>query len=269
MTATEKANLNDFLVKAECLYCGKVLSQFENVAFTDDVLQKAGTDALKKDVSSASGSFQAGETFVSQERSGTADDLQNISAKIGSCTRCALSRHRTKTVPGIGVIQPLVLVIGEAPGADEDKLGEPFVGKAGQLLDKMLASIQLSRNTNCFIANIVKCRPQDNRDPLPEEAEACVSFLQAQIHLLKPKVILAVGRIVTQNLLKTSTGITKMHGQFYEYQGIPLMATFHPSALLRNESMKRPAWEDLKLLRTRLLGIDPEYQQKHTAAGQH
>ena len=181
-----------------------------------------------------------------------ASSLQNIARKIASCTRCRLCGGRKNTVPGIGVPHPLVLVIGEGPGADEDASGEPFVGKAGQLLDKMLGAICLSRHTNCFIANIVKCRPPNNRDPMPDEADACRAFLDAQIGVLKPKMILAVGRIAAQNILNTTTGINRLRGQFYEYRGIPLLPTYHPSALLRNEEMKRPAWEDLKLFRSRL-----------------
>ena len=180
------------------------------------------------------------------------DALENIARKIAVCKRCRLCEGRRNTVPGIGVPKPLVLVIGEGPGADEDASGEPFVGKAGQLLDKMLAAINLSRHTNCFIANIVKCRPPNNRDPMPDEAEACRSFLDAQISVLKPKMILTVGRIAVQNILNTTTGINKLRGQFFEYRDIPLLPTYHPSALLRNEDMKRPAWEDLKKFRARL-----------------
>ncbi|MBO4509570.1 MAG: uracil-DNA glycosylase [Spirochaetaceae bacterium] len=180
------------------------------------------------------------------------DALENIARKIAVCKRCRLCEGRRNTVPGIGVPKPLVLVIGEGPGADEDASGEPFVGKAGQLLDKMLAAINLSRHTNCFIANIVKCRPPNNRDPMPNEAEACRSFLDAQISVLKPKMILTVGRIAVQNILNTTTGINKLRGQFFEYRDIPLLPTYHPSALLRNEEMKRPAWEDLKKFRARL-----------------
>lgn len=180
------------------------------------------------------------------------DALENIARKIAVCKRCRLCEGRRNTVPGIGVPKPLVLVIGEGPGADEDASGEPFVGKAGQLLDKMLAAINLSRHTNCFIANIVKCRPPNNRDPMPDEAEACRSFLDAQISVLKPKMILTVGRIAVQNILNTTTGINKLRGQFFEYRDIPLLPTYHPSALLRNEEMKRPAWEDLKKFRARL-----------------
>ena len=145
-----------------------------------------------------------------------------------------------------------VMVIGEGPGADEDRQGRPFVGKAGQLLDKMLEAIQLSRKTNCYITNVVKCRPPQNRDPAPEERSCCAAFLDAQIRLLRPKMILVMGRIAAQHLLQTSDGIGKLRGRFFDYQGIPLMPTYHPSALLRDESLKRPAWEDLKRFRARL-----------------
>jgi DNA polymerase len=144
------------------------------------------------------------------------------------------------------------MVIGEGPGADEDESGRPFVGKAGQLLDKMLASIGLSRTTNCFIANIVKCRPPQNREPTPDESGACIRYLSAQIELVKPAMILAVGRTAAQNLLGTSDGINKLRGRFFDFSGIPLLPTFHPSALLRDETLKRPAWEDLKLFRAEL-----------------
>ena len=193
----------------------------------------------------AGGSLVAGGTEAS-------DALEKIARKIAVCKRCRLCEGRRNTVPGIGVPNPLVLVIGEGPGADEDASGEPFVGKAGQLLDKMLGAINLSRHTNCFIANIVKCRPPNNRDPMPDEAEACRSFLDAQISVLKPKMILTVGRIAVQNILNTTTGINKLRSQFFEYRDIPLLPTYHPSALLRNEEMKRPAWEDLKKFRARL-----------------
>ena len=145
-----------------------------------------------------------------------------------------------------------VMVIGEGPGADEDRQGRPFVGRAGQLLDKMLEAIQLSRKTNCYITNVVKCRPPQNRDPAPEERSCCAAFLDAQIRLLRPKMILVMGRIAAQHLLRTSDGIGKLRGRFFDYQGIPLMPTYHPSALLRDESLKRPAWEDLKRFRARL-----------------
>ncbi len=186
--------------------------------------------------------------------------IQNIAKKISECVRCPLCKTRNNTVPGMGVSSPYVLVIGEGPGYEEDMQGLPFVGPAGQLLDKMLAAIKLSRNTNTYIANIVKCRPPMNRNPYPEEADACSSFLQAQIALLKPKAILCVGTVAAKNLLHTESGVTKLRGNFYEYCKIPVGVTYHPSALLRDKELKRPAWEDLKLFRTKLLQLCPDYE---------
>jgi uracil-DNA glycosylase len=187
--------------------------------------------------------------------------LESVAEEISRCEKCRLASTRKHTVPGVGVGAPAVMVIGEGPGADEDERGEPFVGKAGQLLDKMLASIELSRATNCFIANIVKCRPPQNRDPLPDETEPCSGYLRAQIEILRPAAILAVGRIAAQNLLGTTEGIGKLRGRFFEYRGIPLFPTYHPSALLRDESLKRPAWEDLKTFKARLLELVPAYAE--------
>ena len=182
----------------------------------------------------------------------TSISLDELNSKIIRCTRCGLARTRTNVVPGMGVENPDVLVIGEGPGHDEDMQGLPFVGKAGFLLDKMLAAIGLDRKTNCYIANIVKCRPPENRNPLPDEQAACFSFLEAQIHILKPKMILCMGKIAIEKITGQSISITAQHGQFFEYNGIPVMPTYHPSALLRNEQLKRPAWEDLKLFKKRL-----------------
>jgi DNA polymerase len=163
------------------------------------------------------------------------------------------------------------MVIGEGPGGDEDRAGRPFVGRAGQLLDKMLASVGLSRNKNCFIANMVKCRPPGNRDPALDEIAACFPYLERQINILRPKVILAAGRVAAQSLLRTSRGINALRGGFSEFElavsgkteaaeaaVVSLLPTFHPSAILRDESLKRPAWEDLKLLRSRLNSFDME-----------
>jgi len=178
--------------------------------------------------------------------------IADINEKIQRCTRCILARTRNNVVPGMGVEHPEVMVIGEGPGYDEDMQGLPFVGKAGMLLDKMLAAIQLSRADNCYIANVVKCRPPQNRDPLPEEQAACISFLEAQIHVLKPKMILCMGRISAHKLLNSEAPIGDLHGKIFDYNGIPLMVTYHPSALLRNEALKKPAWEDLKAFRKHL-----------------
>ena len=184
-----------------------------------------------------------------------------IAIQITECKNCQLAETRKKTVPGEGAENPLVLVVGEGPGEDEDIEGRPFVGKAGQLLDKMLASINLSRNTNCYIANIVKCRPPNNREPHSEETAACFHFLEKQISVLKPKIILAAGRIAGQNLLKTPDTIVKMRGKFHNFScrnisggnlTIPLLVTYHPAAVLRNSDLRAPVWEDLKLLRSKL-----------------
>jgi len=184
------------------------------------------------------------------------DTLDKIAEEISTCQNCVLAKTRKNTVPGEGVTDPLVMVIGEGPGADEDKQGRPFVGNAGQLLDKMLASINLSRTTNCFIANVVKCRPPNNRDPHPDERSACAHFLRRQIAFLKPKYILLVGRVASQSVLNVKESIEKLHGKFLDYNSgdmtIPLMITYHPSALLHNEDYKRPAWEDLKLFKSRI-----------------
>ena len=192
------------------------------------------------------------EASPSQNLESHALSLDELNAKILRCTRCGLARTRNNVVPGMGVEHPDVLVIGEGPGHDEDMQGLPFVGKAGVLLDRMLAAIGLDRKTNCYIANIVKCRPPENRNPMPDEQSACFSFLEAQIHILKPKMILCMGKIAIEKIADQSISISAQHGEFFEYNGIPVMPTYHPSALLRNEELKRPAWEDLKKFKRRL-----------------
>lgn len=188
--------------------------------------------------------------------------LETIAQKISDCRRCTLCNGRKNAVPGMGVTNPLVLVIGEAPGEEEDLQGLPFVGPAGQLLDKMLAAINLNRASNCYIANTVKCRPPYNRDPEKQEAEACRSFLDTQIHILKPKMILALGKVAVRNLLKIDGefALNKYRGQIFEYNGIPLVVTYHPSALLRNIEFKKPAWDDLKFFKAKLEEISPEFK---------
>lgn len=167
---------------------------------------------------------------------------------VKNCTRCELSQTRTQAVFGVGNRQADWLIIGEAPGADEDRLGEPFVGRAGKLLDQMLFAIGLDRKT-AYIANILKCRPPNNRDPKPEEARCCEAYLKNQIALIKPKVILAVGRVAAQNLLKTDERIGAMRGRKFEYDntGVPVVVTYHPAYLLRSPMEKRKSWQDLLL----------------------
>ena len=164
---------------------------------------------------------------------------------VTGCEKCeALCASRTKTVFGSGSRQAELLVIGEAPGADEDKQGEPFVGPAGKLLTAMLKGIKLERE-EVYIANIIKCRSPDDRDPLALEAENCSAYLRQQIALIQPKAILAVGRVAAQNLLSTDTAIGKLRGQSYEVDGIPVIVTYHPAYLLRKPSEKRKSWQDL------------------------
>jgi len=179
------------------------------------------------------------------KRASTLDELYDA---IHTCTKCPLGYTRTKFVFGVGNPNADILFIGEAPGRDEDLKGEPFVGRAGQLLDKMIAAINFSRE-DIYIANILKCRPPENRDPLPDESNACLPHLAEQIRLIKPKLICALGRIAAQILLDTKSPLSKLRGRFYEVGGAKMLATFHPAALLRNPNFKKDAWEDLKLLR--------------------
>ncbi len=165
------------------------------------------------------------------------------------CTRCALHKTRTQGVFGVGPHQCDWLVIGEAPGAEEDRRGEPFVGAAGQLLDAMLKAIGLDRRSNVYIANILKSRPPGNRDPKQEEVAACLPYLERQIELLRPKIMLAVGRIAAQNLLGTEEPLGRLRGRVHRFGATPLVVTYHPAYLLRTPADKRKAWEDLKFAR--------------------
>ncbi len=162
--------------------------------------------------------------------------------------KCALGTTRTKFVFGVGNPRSRVVFIGEAPGADEDAQGEPFVGRAGQLLNKILEAIQLKRE-EVYICNILKCRPPNNRAPLPEESEACTPYLMKQLDLIRPQFIVCLGRTAAQWLLKTNDTLGAMRGKVHEYRGIRLIVTYHPAALLRNPEWKRPTWEDMQLFK--------------------
>jgi len=174
--------------------------------------------------------------------------LDEVAAAVTACRGCALYQTATHPVPGTGNPQADILVVGEAPGEREDATGEPFVGPAGELLTKILGAIQLSRE-DVYICNVLKHRPPGNRNPLPDEIRACAPFLQRQIDLVQPKVILALGAFAAQTLLGTKLAIGTLRQQLHWYQGIPLIATYHPAALLRNDAWKRPTWEDVKLAR--------------------
>ncbi|MHB1871058.1 MAG: uracil-DNA glycosylase [Steroidobacteraceae bacterium] len=183
---------------------------------------------------------------------GTAAAWERLREEVRTCTRCALHQTRTQAVLGVGNPEAQWMVIGEAPGAEEDRRGEPFVGRAGQLLDAMLRAIGLSRATNVYIANILKSRPPGNRDPKPEEVTACLPFLHRQIALVRPRLLLAVGRIAAQNLLLTDAPLARLRGRVHRFgeHNVPLVVTYHPAYLLRTPADKRKAWEDLQFART-------------------
>ena len=214
-----------------------------NTAIVEEV-QKQHEQAIgaTQDTKSAN----AKETLSSEEIKVVAN-LDELKQTVSNCIKCDLHRSRTQTVFGVGHPAAEWLIIGEAPGADEDRMGEPFVGRAGQLLTSMLRAMGLARE-EVFIANILKCRPPNNRDPHVDEISNCSSYLRQQIELLQPKIILVVGRIAAQSLLNVDTPIGKMRGQKFVYQdtAIPVVATYHPAYLLRSPQQKRKAWDDLK-----------------------
>ncbi len=224
--------LQDFLDKAQ-----RYLMQQEDL-FGDVVFEgkKSGHRTQHKLASAT------GEPWAS---AGTLGDLD---AQICECQKCPLGSTRTNFVFGVGHPHSRVMFIGEAPGADEDAQGEPFVGRAGQLLNKILDAVGLKRE-EVYICNILKCRPPNNRDPDPGEMETCSPYLLKQIDLIQPKFIICLGRISAQWLLQTTDSLTALRGKFHDFQGAKLMVTYHPAALLRNPNWKRPTWEDMKMFR--------------------
>ncbi len=191
------------------------------------------------------------ETVTSEKAAADCMDWDQLRQCISDCTRCELAQGRTQTVFGVGNQDADWMIIGEAPGAEEDRRGEPFVGRAGKMLDEMLRAIGQSRES-VFIANTLKCRPPHNRDPKPAEAAACRDFLDRQIALVQPRIILAVGKIAAQNLTGSDEPVGKMRGYPHDLDGIPMVVTYHPAYLLRSPSQKRKSWSDL-CLATRLM----------------
>jgi DNA polymerase len=180
---------------------------------------------------------------------------------VPACTACGLHKTRTQTVLGVGDEQADWLLVGEAPGAEEDRLGEPFVGQAGRLLDSMLAAIDLSRRDNVYICNVLKCRPPGNRNPEPGEVAKCSPHLLRQIELVRPKLIVAMGRFAAQTLLATDASIASLRGRVHRYAGLPLIVTYHPAYLLRNLPDKAKAWADLVFARKTMSGLREKQQQ--------
>lgn len=183
------------------------------------------------------------------------DSWENLKNECLLCTKCELCKQRTNVVFGAGNRNAEVMFIGEGPGQQEDLLAEPFVGKSGKLLDSMLAKIDLYRTKNIYIANMVKCRPPQNRDPLPQEQDACIDWLRNQVMLIKPKIIVAVGRIAAMKIIDPSIKITKQHGVFYKKKKIWMMPTIHPASLLRNSAQKELVEEDLQNLKQKIIEV--------------
>lgn len=183
--------------------------------------------------------------------------LDDLSRDIVSCTACPLWQGRHHAVPGEGNPHAELMFVGEGPGAEEDLAGRPFVGRAGQLLDRMMAAIDLTRD-DVYIANIVKCRPPGNRNPSPSEAETCLPWLRNQVRLVAPKLIVCLGTVAAQNIIDKNARVTHIRGQFIERRGFTLFATYHPAALLRDERLKVDAWKDMRAIRDKLKEIRQE-----------
>lgn len=208
----------------------------------------APADATAGDVPDGLVVGQEGTSELFDGPLAAATSLDDVARLVATCDRCALGARKISDVPGTGNPRAEFVVVGEAPGEEEDKRGEPFVGASGQLLTKILAAINLSRE-DVFICNVLKHRPPGNRNPTPDEVAACSPFLLRQLALLRPKVILAVGTFAAQTLLRTKEPIGKLRGRLHRYHGIPLVVTYHPAALLRNPTWKRPTWDDVQLAR--------------------
>ena len=178
-----------------------------------------------------------------------------LRAAITGCQACALGRSRKQAVPGVGPSEADWMIVGEAPGAEEDARGEPFVGQAGLLLDQILAAIDLNRREHVYIANVLKCRPPGNRNPAPEEIEQCLPYLKRQIELVRPRLLIAMGRFAAQTLLNTDASIASLRGKRHDYHGVPLIVTYHPAYLLRNLPDKAKAWEDLCFARATMQAL--------------
>jgi DNA polymerase len=212
----------------------ELLSYLEEIGFRHLYLERPG---------------RAGEATV--DAAPRAAELAALGARAATCRECALAEGRRSVVFGSGDADAELMFIGEGPGAEEDRRGLPFVGPAGELLTKIIQAIDLTRD-EVYIANIVKCRPPGNRDPAPEEVAACRGYLERQIELVRPRLIVALGRVAAQTLLGNDLPLGRQRGQWHEVLGVPTMVTYHPAALLRNAALKRPVWEDMQQVRDRL-----------------
>ena len=192
--------------------------------------------------------------IIFDDKLATDNNLDSFYNEIKDCTKCSLSKSRTKFVFGVGNPNADIVIVGEAPGKNEDLQGEPFVGRGGKLLDKILEAINLNRK-KVFILNVLKCRPPENRDPKPQEISECEPYLKKQLQLINPKLIVALGRIAAMTLLRSKDSLTNMRNKIHKYENIDLIATYHPAALLRNPNFKKPTWEDFKLIRDKYSNV--------------
>jgi uracil-DNA glycosylase family 4 len=225
------------------------LKRLEQKGIRSLYLERSSSDAKPPGVSATTIDNTGAGKDVDMTVETVTERLAEIEATVLSCTKCELHTGRTQAVFGVGSPATRVMFIGEGPGRDEDLKGEPFVGRSGQLLTKILAAIDLERK-DVYITNIVKCRPPNNRDPLEEEVRCCEKYLIDQIELIKPRLICALGRVAAQWLLKTKDALSVLRNADNEYCGIPVLVTYHPAALLRNPGLKKSAWEDFKRLRS-------------------
>ncbi len=227
-----------------------MLHHLEGVGYGDLYVRAVEPEARRRSTADGPEVGPAGEppSADAQER---AEALAAVAAEAGARTACKLSQGRKKVVFGSGNPDAELMLIGEGPGAEEDRQGLPFVGPAGELLTKILHAIDVDR-AQVYIANVVKCRPPNNRDPEPEEVIACRGFLERQIELVQPRVIVALGRVAAQALLGTTEALGRLRGRWHSVRGVPTLATYHPAALLRYSTYKRPTWQDMQVVRDRL-----------------
>jgi len=226
-------------------------------AETVEQLPDVVTAAIQEPLSVSHESTRPAEVGDARRIAITSLDWTHLKATVAGCTSCPLHAKRNQTVFGVGDENADWLFVGEGPGAEEDALGEPFVGQAGRLLDSMLSAIKLKRGANVYIANVVKCRPPANRNPEPAEALACEPFLHRQIDLIRPKLIIALGKVAAANLLASDASVAGMRGKVHQYRGIPLIVTYHPAYLLRSLPEKAKAWADLCFAVRTMAGLGP------------
>ncbi len=229
--------------------------QLQSFTFNDDFVKEINSDISEgfAEVFKKSGLFSSARIpaapaakNVEEPLDESLPPLEKVRIKAGKCSACRLAAKRTNMVFGEGNPNADIMFIGEGPGEDEDLSGRPFVGKAGQLLTKIIENGMKIPREQVYIANIVKCRPPANRDPMPDEAQCCIGFLKEQIKIVNPKVLILLGKVAMKNLLGIESSMSKAREMTYEYEGIKVFVTYHPSALLRNEAYKRPVWEDIK-----------------------